>query len=146
MQRHYLSVLAGLFAGLVFGLGLTVAQMLNPEKIIGFLDLAGDWDPSMAFVMGAAMAVATAGVAIGRKRRHPLVATQFAHPTSRVVDWRLLAGAALFGIGWGLIGFCPGPALAALPYAIDSTAIFVVAMFAGMFLFNIVQAHWLHRK
>jgi len=145
MNRTSLTLLFGLISGLLFGLGLTVSQMLNPAKIIGFLDLAGDWDPSMAFVMGAAMAVATIGVQLGRRQHHPLAAAQFTHPASRKTDARLLSGAAIFGIGWGLVGFCPGPALAAMPFAADTSVVFVSAMLAGMFIYNIVQAHWLHR-
>ncbi|HKM61239.1 MAG TPA: DUF6691 family protein [Acidisphaera sp.] len=122
----------GLLSGLLFGLGLVVSGMISPAKVLAFLDVAGAWDPSLALVMAAAVSVAGVGFAIGRRLRKPLAATAFAGPTRRDIDANLIAGALLFGIGWGLAGFCPGPALASLSVAGSRSAVFVIAMLAGM--------------
>ena len=106
--------LAALVCGVVFGAGLLVSGMTNPAKVLGFLDLAGRWDPTLAFVMGGALAVNAAAWALTRRREAPLFAAAFALPAERRIDRRLLAGAALFGVGWGLCGVCPGPAIAGL--------------------------------
>ena len=143
MNRHSLTAF---LAGLIFGLGLVISQMVDPAKVLRFLDLAGDWDPSLILVMGGAMAVAALGVLIGKRLDHPALAPAFNHPAAKTIDLRLIAGAAIFGIGWGLAGFCPGPALANLIYGGAAAAMFVVAMLAGMFIFDVVQAHWLHRR
>ena len=110
-MRHALAALA---AGLLFGLGLTVSQMANPAKVLGFLDLAGDWDPSLAFVLAGAVATAALGFRLVQRAGRPLLAPAFRLPTATRIDRPLLLGAAIFGLGWGLVGFCPGPALAAL--------------------------------
>lgn len=123
---------ASLFAGLLFGTGLTVSQMIDPAKVIGFLDFAGNWDPTLAFVMGGALAVTIPGFMLVRRMGSPLVAHTFQLPTRRDIDSRLIGGAALFGIGWGLAGFCPGPALSALVTGVWQVAVFVAAMVAGM--------------
>ena len=123
-----------LLYGILFALGLAVSGMVQPEKVIAFLDVGGDWDASLAFVMvGAAGVYAAAWRRIGRWRR-PLLAPRFSHPTPTRVDGRLIAGAALFGVGWGLSGFCPGPAVVALGAATRAAAWFVPAMLAGMWL------------
>src|SRR5262249_27780452 len=101
-------------AGLVFGIGLLVSQMANPAKVLGFLDLAGSWDPSLAFVMAGAVCVAVIGFFLAGRRSTTLLGTPFFLPSARVIDTRLVGGALLFGIGWGLGGFCPGPALVAI--------------------------------
>jgi uncharacterized membrane protein YedE/YeeE len=129
-------VLAALIAGLLFGLGLTISGMINPAKVLGFLDVAGDWDPSLALVMAAAIPIAAAGFAIGKKREAPLCARAFILPTKTAIDIRLIAGAVMFGVGWGLAGYCPGPALASLGFAGWRTAVFVAALAAGMALFR----------
>ena len=126
------AALIGLFAGLVFGVGLYVSQMVNPAKVLGFLDVAGNWDPSLAFVMGGAVAVTALGNAFARARPAPLSATSFQWPTSRQIDARLVGGATLFGVGWGLVGFCPGPALAGLSFGLWPVTQFVAAMLIGM--------------
>ncbi len=131
-MTHMKAVLIALLAGLVFGVGLYVSQMVNPAKVLGFLDVAGNWDPSLAFVMGGALAVAALGNAFARARPAPLAAASFQWPTSRQIDARLVGGAALFGVGWGLVGFCPGPALAGLAFGLWPVALFVTAMLIGM--------------
>jgi len=120
-----------LLSGLLFGAGLTVSQMVNPVKVVGFLDVAGHWDPSLALVMGGALAVTSFFYRLVLRRDKPLCAAQFHLPASRLIDAKLIAGSALFGVGWGLAGFCPGPALASLSYGTSSLA-FVGAMVAGI--------------
>ena len=133
-------VLIALLAGLLFGLGLTVSQMINPGKVLGFLDLFGDWDPSLAFVMLGAIPVAATGYRLARRSSAPLCATEFAPPAASRIDARLIGGAILFGIGWGLVGYCPGPALASLGLGNSGTLLFVAAMFAGMAGFSVQQS------
>lgn len=124
-----------LLAGLLFGLGLIVSGMSDPAKVLNFLDIFGTWDPSLAFVMGGAIAVTAPGFALlFRRRDTPLFDSKFRLPTSTDLDPRLLTGAVIFGTGWGLGGFCPGPALTALPIAATGTLIFVPFMLAGMWL------------
>lgn len=126
--------------GLLFGLGLVVSQMVNPAKVLAFLDVFGDWDPSLALVMGGAVAAASIGFALAGRRAAPLWAPAFQIPTRRDLDARLITGAALFGIGWGLVGLCPGPAIAALPLGLWQSFVFVVAMLAGMALHRLIPA------
>ncbi len=125
-----------LIAGLLFGLGLTVSGMVNPAKVLGFLDVAGDWDPSLAFVMGGAIPVAAIGYAVARLRGAPVCAADFATPGKTGIDARLVLGASVFGVGWGLGGYCPGPALASLSFGGPQVLLFVAAMLAGMGLFH----------
>ena len=117
--------------GLLFGVGLVVSGMSNPAKVLNFLDLAGTWDPSLAFVMAGAVAVAFTGYRVVFRRQRPLAAREFHLPKATRVDGRLVVGAAIFGIGWGLGGYCPGPALVALGLGDASTWVFLAAMFAG---------------
>lgn len=125
--------LAGLIAGLVFGLGLVISGMADPAKVLNFLDVAGTWDPSLAFVMGGAIFVTLPGYALLRRRASgPLFAQRFRWPTRSDVDAPLLGGAATFGLGWGLSGFCPGPALTALTLGATGTLVFVPFMVIGM--------------
>jgi len=129
---------AALAAGLLFGLGLTVSRMVDPAKVLGFLDVAGRWDPSLALVLTGATGTAAVGFRLVLGRRvAPFFAETFSLPTARDVDRRLVIGAAVFGIGWGLVGLCPGPALAGLGLAFRPVAIFVAAMLAGMALFEL---------
>jgi uncharacterized membrane protein YedE/YeeE len=126
------AILAALVSGLLFGLGLTVSQMVNPAKVIAFIDIFGDWDPSLAFVMAAAIPLAAVSFWVGARRAAPLCADRFSPPVQAKVDRSLILGAVLFGVGWGLVGYCPGPALAALPLGNSRTWLFVVAMLVGM--------------
>jgi uncharacterized protein len=124
--------------GLVFGLGLLLSGMSDPAKVLNFLDLggivSGTWDPSLAFVMAGAVAVTFTGFRLVLRRSRPLFAERFHLPTKRELDLRIVAGPAIFGIGWGLAGFCPGPALTALGFGSRAAVIFVAAMLAGMWL------------
>tara|TARA_B100000686_G_scaffold31896_1_gene33196 strand:- start:931 stop:1374 length:444 start_codon:yes stop_codon:yes gene_type:complete len=124
-------ILTALASGVVFGFGLALSQMINPAKVLGFLDIAGDWDPSLAFVMAGAVAVTLVLFRYVLKRKAPLYGRRFFIPARRDIDARLIAGAALFGAGWGLVGFCPGPALAALVDLKLETVVFVAAMLVG---------------
>lgn len=118
--------------GLLFGLGLVISQMINPAKVIAFLDIFGDWDPSLAVVMAAALATTLIGYRIVLARPSPLLDETFHLPTKTMIDRPLVVGAAIFGLGWGLAGFCPGPGLAALPVGGVDAALFVVAMVVGL--------------
>ena len=128
--------------GLIFGLGLLISGMSDPAKVLNFLDLAGigsgSWDPSLAFVMAGAVAVTSAGFAWVLRRPQPLLGEKFHLPTRQELDLRIIAGPAIFGVGWGLAGFCPGPVLTALGFGSTAAVIFVAAMLAGMLL-----ARWL---
>jgi len=125
-------LLAGFLAGLLFGLGLILSGMSDPAKVLNFLDIAGAWDPSLAFVMGGATVTTYIGYRIVRRRPAPVLMDRFDLPTRRDIDAPLLVGAALFGIGWGIGGFCPGPAWTALPIAEPGTLVFVPAMLLGI--------------
>ena len=131
-------ILASFASGLLFGLGLVVSQMVNPAKVLAFLDLFGAWDPSLAFVMGAAVAASALGYVVAKRRGVPVFGARLEIPTRRDLEPRLLTGAVLFGIGWGLVGLCPGPALTALTFGPGQVFAFVVAMIAGMALFRMV--------
>lgn len=130
-------VLAALLAGLVFGLGLALSQMTNPAKVLAFLDVFGAWDPSLLFVMGGALGVAALGYRFAFGRDRPLFAPAFQLPAKREIDARLLGGSALFGVGWGLTGLCPGPALAAVSFGGPALWVFLLSMAAGMALYEV---------
>jgi hypothetical protein len=132
--------LSTFIAGLLFGGGLTVSQMVNPEKVISFLDITGSWDPSLAFVMGGALIVTALGYKLVLKRKGPLFDDRFRLPTRKDIDAPLLVGAALFGVGWGLAGLCPGPALASASFAGPNAYIFVGTMIATIFIYRIIKA------
>ena len=127
-------------AGLVFGVGLIVSGLVNPSKVLGFLDLAGNWDPSLALVMAGAIAVGGMGFAFARRRRETLLGTPMQLPTARDIDRRLVGGSLLFGVGWGLAGFCPGPAIVALGAGEMKALVFVVAMVVGMGVFEVLDS------
>jgi uncharacterized membrane protein YedE/YeeE len=131
--------LGAFFAGLIFGTGLLVSGMTDPSKVIGFLDLAGRWDPSLAFVMVGAVIVGMIGYAVARKRTVPFLGGAMHLPASRQIDRRLILGSLVFGIGWGLAGFCPGPAVVSLGAGQDKAVVFVIAMVAGMALYEIAE-------
>ena len=131
-----MKAIIGLLCGLVFGVGLAVSGMTDTAVVLGFLDITGQWNPDLAFVMGGAVLVTLVAFRFILKMKSPVLNTKFSLPTRSVIDGRLLTGAAIFGIGWGLYGYCPGPALAALTYMDNKTAMFVVAMLIGMALAN----------
>ncbi len=126
------SLVSSFVSGALFGAGLTVSQMVNPAKVVGFLDFAGSWDPSLALVMASALAVSAVAYRMALRRPAPLCAAEFHVPTSRRIDGRLVVGSALFGVGWGIAGFCPGPALVSASFGLTQPVLFVVAMLAGM--------------
>jgi uncharacterized membrane protein YedE/YeeE len=132
--------LLSLLAGLCFGFGLIVAGMADPAKVLGFLDLAGHWDPSLALVMGGAVAVAAPAFALARRRGSSLLGLPLQIPATRRIDRRLLGGSLLFGAGWGLAGICPGPAVVLLAAGAPKGAVFFAAMLIGMAGFELLEA------
>jgi len=136
------TLIASFVSGFVFALGLGISGMTQPAKVTAFLDFFGDWDPSLACVMIGAILVHTLLYQVIRRRPSPLFAATFSLPTRTDIDPRLVAGAALFGIGWGLGGFCPGPAVTSLASGQASVVIFVAAMVAGMYLYRLTEGLW----
>lgn len=134
-----MQILTSLLAGLVFGFGLILSGMADPAKVLGFLDLAGAWDPSLALVMAGAIAVGLPAFALARRRSQSLIGAPMRLPTARQIDRRLVGGSLLFGIGWGIAGFCPGPALVALGMGLAPALVFVAAMVAGMAVFEATE-------
>ncbi len=134
-----LSLLSALVVGLVFGMGLLVSGMANPDKVLGFLDLAGQWDPSLAFVMVGAIATAFVAFRMAAQRERTFLGDPLRLPGRDDIDGRLLLGALGFGVGWGMAGFCPGPALVALGAGELKAVVFVAAMLAGMGLFELIE-------
>lgn len=132
-------VLSALIAGLVFGAGIAISGMINPAKVLNFFDFAGSWDPSLAFVMGGALIVTAAGYRFVLQQPKPLFDKTFHLPTKRDLDLPLLAGAAVFGTGWGIAGFCPGGSIPALGLGEISAVIFVAAMLAGIILARLMR-------
>lgn len=127
-----IGLLSGLLLGLVFGIGLALGGMTDPQVVLGFLDPLGDWNPALAFVMGGALVVTFLLYRLARQRSRPLLAERFHWPSATDLDPKLIGGAAVFGIGWGLAGYCPGPALASLGGGYEGTIVFVGAMVIGM--------------
>ena len=127
-------VISSLVVGIIFGFGLSLSEMINPARVIGFLDVAGRWDATLLFVMGGALAVTVPLYPVVLRRPRPLLAQEFALPAKKAIDKPLIAGAVIFGIGWGLGGFCPGPALAGLSSGNPSLILFIAAMVAGQWL------------
>jgi uncharacterized membrane protein YedE/YeeE len=135
-----LRFLSAFAAGVLFAVGLSVSGMVQPDKVQGFLDFAGDWQPALMFVMGGAVVVYTIAFRlIHGKRQTPLAEARFYVPTRRDITPRLIGGAVMFGAGWGLAGFCPGPAIASLGTGAGTVMLFVGAMIAGMYLFEVVD-------
>ncbi|QOY92749.1 YeeE/YedE family protein [Massilia sp. UMI-21] len=134
-------ILMAFIVGLVFGIGLIVSGMTDPAKVLGFLDLAGNWDPSLAFVMGGAILVGLVAFRIAGRRERSLLGEPMRLPSATRIDRRLVLGSLAFGIGWGLAGYCPGPALASLASGDGKPVVFALAMVAGMSLFELVE--WL---
>ncbi|GAA0839348.1 hypothetical protein DET50_12822 [Marinobacter pelagius] len=131
--------LASLFAGLIFGFGLILSGMANPEKVLGFLDIAGLWDPSLAFVMGGAIIVGVVAFAVARRRTLSFLGFNMKIPSHTHIDKRLVIGSLMFGIGWGIAGICPGPGIVALGAGETKAAVFVVSMVAGMAIFELIE-------
>jgi len=134
-----MNILSALAVGLVFGIGLIVSGMTNPAKVQGFLDLAGNWDPSLAFVMGGAILVGLVAFRLAGKRERSLLGEAMRLPTATAIDRRLVLGSLAFGAGWGLAGFCPGPALASLATGGTKPMLFTGAMLGGMLVFEILE-------
>ena len=136
MQKHLVSAL---LVGLIFGIGLILGGMTNPAKVIGFLDLFGNWDPSLALVMGGAVVIGLITFKIAGGRSTSLIGEPMRIPTNNDIDRRLVIGSLVFGAGWGLAGFCPGPALVAFGSGSLKATVFVAAMVAGMGIFEIIE-------
>lgn len=133
------TVISAFASGLVFGLGLLISGMANPEKVLGFLDIAGAWDPSLALVMVGAIGVGLIAFGFASGRERSLLGAEMRLPQRRDIDRRLVLGGLGFGVGWGLAGFCPGPALVALGAGEVKALVFVVAMLGGMLLFELIE-------
>lgn len=131
--------MASLFAGLIFGWGLALAGMTNPNKVLGFLDVTGAWDPSLLLVLAGAVAVTFVGFRIALRRPQPLFGPQFQLPLRRAIDLPLVTGAAIFGVGWGISGYCPGPAIAMLAAPGREAWVFLPAMLLGMVLHHLLE-------
>ena len=137
-------LVSALLIGVIFGLGITISGMINPAKVLNFFDIAGTWDPSLAFVMGGGLVTAMVGYRlVFGKMKAPLFDSTFYLPVSSVIDRRLIGGATLFGIGWGIAGFCPGGAIPALGLGYSQTLVFVAATIAGIVLARIVKSRLL---
>ncbi|NBS97235.1 MAG: hypothetical protein EBT08_13995 [Betaproteobacteria bacterium] len=135
--------LSEFLVGLLFGLGLLLSGMTDPGKVLGFLDLFGNWDPSLALVMGGAIGVGVFAFTLAKKRTVSFLGGVMRMPTSSQIDRRLIVGALLFGAGWGLAGFCPGPALVSLAAGQPKAAVFVAFMVVGMIIFEVIDRRWL---
>ena len=134
-----MQLIIAFISGIIFALGLSISQMINPARVIGFLDLAGTWDPTLLFVMGGALAITAPFFPLILRRSAPILDRQFFLPTKREIDPPLIIGAVIFGIGWGLGGLCPGPALAALATGSLPVLLFVAAMIVGQWLVGVLK-------
>jgi len=129
-----MSKLVSLFCGIIFGIGLVISQMINPVKVLGFLNLFGEWDPSLAFVMVGALIVSSPLFHLFKNREKPIFSSSFSISNKKEIDQKLIFGSILFGAGWGLVGLCPGPAITSIALLNASSAIFVVSMFSGFYI------------
>ena len=134
-----MTIVSALLSGLLFGIGLIVSGMTDPSKVIGFLDLAGPWDPSLAFVMGGAITIGSLVFPFATQREKSILGTPMRLPTATTIDRRLVVGGLTFGVGWGLAGYCPGPVLASLTHGGAKPWVFVIAMLGGMALFELTD-------
>lgn len=141
-----MAIIFAILAGIIFGAGLTLSDMINPARVLNFLDIAGSWDPTLIFVMVGGLAIATLGYSLVFQRRSPLFSDKFNLPTAQQIDLPLVGGSALFGVGWGLAGICPGPALADLATLEPRVLLFIVTMLAGMILANALRDRYMQRK
>ena len=128
-----------LLSGLIFGVGLTISSMTNPQKVIGFLDISGQWDPSLIFVMIGAILFSTPIFYLLRNKSRPFFSSRFELPTKKNIDLQLLAGSSIFGVGWGMVGFCPGPAISSLGMIQPLSILFVISMVVGFYTSQIVK-------
>jgi len=126
--------IVSLFCGIIFGIGLVISEMINPAKVLGFLNLFGDWDPSLAFVMIGALVVSTPLFHLFKNNEQPIFSSSFSISNKKEIDKKLIIGSILFGAGWGLVGLCPGPAIASIALLNMSSVTFVIAMFAGFYI------------
>ena len=131
--------LVSLISGIIFGVGLVISEMINPEKVLGFLDLFGNWDPSLAFVMIGALIVSSPLFHIIKKKEKPIFAENFNYSNNKSINNKLILGSAIFGAGWGLIGLCPGPAISSIALLNINSIAFVVAMFVGFYLVKFLK-------
>ena len=129
-----MSKLVSLFCGIIFGIGLVISQMINPAKVLGFLNLFGEWDPSLAFVMIGALIIYSPLFHLFKNKEKPIFSSSFSIPNKKEIDKELIFGSILFGAGWGLVGLCPGPAITSIALFNVSSAIFVVSMFIGFYI------------
>ena len=129
-----MSKLVSLFCGIIFGIGLVISQMINPAKVLGFLNLFGEWDPSLAFVMIGALIISSPSFHLFKNKEKPIFSSSFSIPNKKEIDKELIFGSILFGAGWGLVGLCPGPAITSIALLNVSSAIFVVSMFIGFYI------------
>ena len=134
-----MSCFVSLISGIIFGIGLTVSQMINPAKVLDFLDIFGDWDPSLAFVMFGALIVLSPFFHIFKNNKKPFFADFFSYSNNKQINKKLLIGSSLFGAGWGLVGLCPGPAISSLALLNTNTVIFVITMFIGFNLSKLIN-------
>ena len=129
-------LIIALASGIMFGFGLGLSQMMDRDRVLGFLDVAGNWDPTLLFVLGGAVAVTVVAFRFVLQRSHPLFAAQFSLPSRNDIDLQLLGGAALFGLGWGIAGYCPGPGITALVLGVWNPVLFLTAFIAGSLTFH----------
>ena len=129
-----MSKLVSLFCGIIFGIGLVISQMINPAKVLGFLNLFGEWDPSLAFVMIGALIISSPLFHLFKNKEKPIFSSSFSISNKKEIDQKLIFGSILFGAGWGLVGLCPGPAITSIALLNVSSAIFVVSMFIGFYI------------
>ena len=141
-----MTTLLSLISGVIFGAGLTISGMADPRRVTAFLDLTGAFDPTLAFVMGGAVSVMAIAWGVQRRMRSPLATEKFELPKTTLIDRRLILGASIFGIGWGIAGLCPGPALVGLVIVPDKAIIFVMAMLLGMGLYRFIDASFSENK
>jgi hypothetical protein len=134
-----MGIISSLLVGIIFGAGLVLSGMVLPSKVLGFLDIAGAWDPSLGLVMGGAVLASIGAFAVARRRSHSYLGFEMKLPTSRTIDRRLVVGSLLFGVGWGIAGLCPGPALVDLGTGQAKAIVFFLALLAGMGLFELVE-------
>jgi uncharacterized protein len=135
-----MSKIISLICGIIFGIGLTVSQMIDPAKVIGFLDILGEWDPSLAFVMMGALIVYSPFFHLFKYNKKPMFADSFSYSNNKELNKKLIVGSSLFGAGWGLAGLCPGPAIASLALLSSSSIVFVLSMFAGFYLVKLLDS------